>query len=524
MGMYINTGNEGFRSARNGEYVDKSELIAVVNDTLNSERQFSCVSRARRFGKSMAARMLNAYYDHSCDSRELFADLKIAQHPSFEKYLNKYPVIYLDMTEFVTRYRHQDVVDNLQKDVIADLRKVYKDISIDSTDDLLTVLYAIVSDSSRKFIMIIDEWDAILREFSSNNALVDKFVDLLRRLFKSSQAMTIFAGVYITGILPIKKYNTQSALNNFEEYTMVSPGEFAPYFGFTNAEVDLLCKKYSMDINQLKIWYDGYTIGGQESIYNPISVIRALRRRYCESYWSNTGTYETVTQYIKMNFDGLKDDIINLLAGGRCMVNTLNFQNDLYVINDKNDVLTILIHLGYLSYDRESQSCSIPNKEIVIEFENAIKDTDWDIVVNALKQSDQLLKWTLAGEADKVSASIAAIHEDNTSILQYNDENSLACVLTIAYFTAKNDYLWIREMPTGQGFADFVLLPRQGKNLPVIVLELKCNQSAQTALSQIRDKHYADSLVSYSGEILLVGINYDKPSKQHSCLIERIVK
>ena len=525
MGYFINTGNEGFRSARNGEYVDKSELIEVVNGTLNSERQFSCVSRARRFGKSMAAKMLNAYYDHSCDSRELFADLKIAQLPSFERNLNKYPVIYVDMTDFVTRYRNAEIVGQIQRELIADIVKAYPQVHVDNDSDLLSVLGDIVNQAaSTKFIMIIDEWDAILREFSAMPDVVDKYVDLLRLLFKSSRAMSVFAGVYITGILPIKKYNTQSALNNFEEYTMLSPGEFAPFFGFTDDEVAGLCAKYHMDKAELKMWYDGYRIGEQTSVYNPISVIRALHRKYCESYWSNTGTYETMNQYIQMNFEGLKDDVIYLLSGGKCSVNTLSFQNDLSVVRSKNDVLTILVHLGYLAYDRERRKCSIPNKEIAIEFENAILDTGWTEIANALQQSEQLLKWTIEGENEKVESALEAIHSDNTSILQYNDENSLACVLTLAYYAAKKDYIWVREMPAGKGFADIVLIPRKNKDVPALVLELKYNKDAQTALSQVRDKHYADSLAAYSGEIVLVGINYDKATKTHQCLIERVSK
>ena len=247
MGLYINVGNEGFRVARNSDYVDKSGLIQVVNSTLNTERQFSCVSRARRFGKSMAAKMLCAYYDHSCNSYELFHDLAISADPQFRRHLNHYPVIYLDMTDFVTRYRQDDVVANIQEELLADIRKAYPDVIGSETDDIVAYLNSIVQRSGHeKFIMIIDEWDAILREFAGNADMVDRYIDWLRRLFKSSQAMTIFAGVYMTGILPIKKYKTQSALNNFHEYSMVQPGPLAEYFGFTKSEVESLCQASEM--------------------------------------------------------------------------------------------------------------------------------------------------------------------------------------------------------------------------------------------------------------------------------------
>ena len=526
MGLYINIGNDGFRAARNGEYIDKSDLIEIVNSSLNSERQFMCVSRARRFGKSMAAKMLNAYYDHSCQSDALFQDLKIANSPTYQQYLNKYPVLYVDMTNFITRYRNSgEIVQHIQAEIFAELEEAYPNVNYGTKNDLLSVLYAIVQQAEpSKFIMIVDEWDAILRESDPEHNDVEQYVDFLRLLFKSGNSSSVFAGVYMTGILPIKKYNTQSALNNFEEYTMISPGEMAASFGFTDEEVSDLCDRNHIDKEQIRIWYDGYKIGDQKSIYNPLSVIRAVRHRYCESYWSNTGTYETVAHYIKKNYNGLKDDVIRLLAGERCNVNTKNFQNDLNVINSKNDIMTILIHLGYLSFDRDTSTCRIPNKEIAMEFENAVEDTGWDVIADALKQSEQLLQWTIEGETKHVEEAIDRIHSDNTSILRYNDENSLACVLTLAYYAAKNKYVMIRELPAGKGFADIVLVPRRDVDMPAIVLELKYNHSAETAIDQIKAKHYTESLADYAGEVVLVGINYDKGSKSHQCVIERVLK
>ena len=299
--------------------------------------------------------------------------------------MNKYPVLYVDITNFITRYRSSgDIVHHIQADILAELREAYPNVRYGANDNMLSVLYAIVQQAEpAKFIMIVDEWDAILRESNSDNE-VERYVDFLRLLFKSGNSLSVFAGVYMTGILPIKKYNTQSALNNFEEYTMISPGEMAASFGFTDEEVSDLCDCNNIDKEQIRIWYDGYSIGDQKSIYNPLSVIRAVRRRYCESYWSNTGTYETVAHYIKMNYEGLKDDVIRLLAGDSCPVNTKNFQNDLNVINSKDDILTILIHLGYLSFDRDTNTCRIPNKEISIEFENAIEDTGWNVIAESV--------------------------------------------------------------------------------------------------------------------------------------------
>ena len=280
-----------------------------------------------------------------------------------------------------------------------------------------------------------------------------------------------------------------------------------------------------MNYELLAEWYDGYQIGGCKNMFNPTAVMTALYYQYCDCYWSNTGTYETVAHYIKMNYDGLKDDVIRLLAGESCFVDTASFQNDLNIVRSKDDVLTLLIHLGYLSYDRDSRTCRIPNREVATEFKNAIvAETGWDIIASAIKQSEQLLRDTIEGNSNAVAMALDTIHSDNTSVLQYNNENSLACVLTIAYYTAKKDYMMIRELPTGKGFADIVLLPRPNRNMPAVVLELKYDHTAETAIDQIKDKRYTDSLVDYVGEVVLVGVNYDKESKRHQCVIGKVTK
>lgn len=523
MGRFLRKGNDGFRAVRNGEFVDKSKLIEIVNATLNTERQFTCVSRARRFGKSIAAKMLYAYYDQWCGDRNLFADLKIYPSPSFSRHFRRYPVLYLDMTDFVTRYDSNDVVEHVQADVLEELKETFPEVPYRDNSDLVDALFMIASQSNNeKFIVIIDEWDAILREYSAESDVAVKYINLLRGMFKSTNAMSTFAGVYMTGILPIKKYDTQSALNNFHEYSVVQPGPMADCFGFTADEVRALCVKHDMDYTGFAEWYDGYQIGASKGMFNPTSVMTALYNSYCDSYWANTGAYDTVATYIRMNFDGLKDDVVRLLAGESCSVDTVGFQNDLNVVRSKDDVLTLLIHLGYLSYDRDSRTCHIPNREVATEFKNAVvSETGWDVIATAIRQSERLLKDTIAGKAESVAKAIDAIHADNTSVLQYNDENSLACVLTMAFYTAKKDYLMIREFPSGKGFADIVLLPRPACKLPAIVLELKYSQSADTAIEQIHRNNYSGLLTDFVGEVVLVGINYDKKTKFHECKIEK---
>ncbi len=521
MGRYINLGNEGFQSARRGEYVDKSGLISIVNNTLFTKQRFSCVTRCRRFGKSMAAEMLCAYYDHSVDSRSLFADLEIASHPSFEEHLNKYPVIYLDITNFVTRFHNDDIVGMIEEELKVEIVDTYPNVLVKDKEDLMDCLVRIAEATGERFVFIIDEWDAICREFKPGTLAMDRYVNWLRRMFKSVNANQVFAGVYMTGILPIKKYKTESALNNFIEYSMVTPRKMSRYFGFTKDEVRALAAKHGMDFDELEKWYDGYQIGDEPSMFNPNSVMQAVDNEWCESYWASTGSFDAVAHYIQMNYEGLKDDVIRMLADEKVTVDTTKFQNDMSVIRSRDDVLTVLIHLGYLSYDRQKKTCRIPNREVAGEMTNAVEETGWTNVVKALQESEELLQATLDGDCEAVARGVDAAHDEHTSILSYNNENSLACVLSIAYYHARNDYVIHREMASGKGFADLVLIPRKNVESPAIVLELKYDKNAESAIDQIKRKHYPAKVVQYTNNLLLVGINYDKEQKTHKCHIEK---
>ena len=523
MANYINLGNRRFAPSLDEEYIDKTGLIAEINATLFKEKRFTCVSRCRRFGKSMAAKMLCAYYDKSCDSLEMFRGLEIENHPSFEKHLNKYPVIYVDMTNFVTKYHgERSIVDIVQQTLIEDISEVYTDVKVKEADDLMDYLLRVASAMGEQFVVIIDEWDAICRELESNKEAMGEYVNLLRRMFKSSDALSVFAGVYMTGILPIKKYQTESALNNFWEYSMIDPEPLSKFFGFTRKEVKSLCAKHGMPYEELEMWYDGYSIGIEPSMFNPSSVVKALAKRQCRNFWATTGAFDAVTRYIQMDYEGLRRDITSMLAGGRCKVETSSFGNDPAIVRDRDEVLTLLIHLGYLAYDADNRECYVPNMEVGEEMKNAVKANNWSHVVDTLNDSEDLLNDLLAGEAEKVAAGIDAAHERNASILKYNDENALACVITLALYTARNKYRIVREMPTGRGFADMVFVPWHNVNLPAIVVELKWKQSAQTALDQIRERNYPESMKDYTGEVILCGVNYDKETKEHTCVIERV--
>lgn len=523
MGKFINVGNQGFKRATNQRYVDKTMLISDINHTLDSSMCMSCVTRCRRFGKSMAADMLCAYYDKSCDSRELFHGLAVEKDPSFALHLNKYPVIYFSVSDFISHYKHNPkIVEKIEEDLTKELIEVYPEAKANKSGGLMNTLLKISEVTGERFFMIIDEWDAITREFDEGEGVMAEYVNFLRGLFKSVNTSKVFIGAYMTGILPIPKDKTQSALNNFHQYTMVNPGRWAQYFGFTKSEVVDLCHSGNPNFEELEKWYDGYQIGDEPSIFNPNSVIEATYRQRCDNYWSATGAFETVSQYIRMNLEGLKDDIVNMLAGGECPVDIGKFTNDPQCIKSKDDALTLLIHLGYLAYKPKEKVCYIPNLEVREEMRRAAEDSNWTEVTKAIENSEAMLRAVLQGDSKAVASGLEIVHQDEVKILSYNDENSLACALNLAFFTTRNHYSIIREMPAGKGFADLIFLPHRDEDLPALVIELKYNRNAKTALTQIRKKQYPNVLKDHTDNILLVGINYNPKTKKHSCRIEKL--
>jgi ribosomal protein S8 len=436
--------------------------------------------------------------------------------------MNKYDVIQLDIADIRTELgTSTNIAAHIAHIVIDDLKEYYGEYIRPEDKTLPTVLMNIYLKTGTEFIILIDEWDAIFRDDKYDDKSQREYIDLLRGLFKGERSMSFTALAYITGILPIKRYNSESALNNFYEFTMTAPDTITRYIGFTEDEVERLCDKYNMDFDEMKRWYDGYNLRGIH-VYNPKSVTEAIQRRNYGNYWSNTVAFDSIQEYIGMDYDGLKGDIVALLSGNRRSVNIRKFSNDMTKIKSKDDVLTLLIHLGYLSYDPNAKEVYVPNEEVRSSLADTISDMDWAPVINALKRSDRLLKLTWAKEAEEVAEYISQVHMDNTSILQYNDENSLSCAITLAYYNAINDYTIVREMPAGLGFADIVYIPKHGCDKPAMVVELKYNQKAKTAIEQIKAKQYPKSLEKYKGNLLLVGINYDKNTKEHTCKIEEV--
>lgn len=520
MGIYLNPGNEMFRESVSSEiYIDKTGVIQHTNKVIGTTQKYVCVSRPRRFGKSITAGMLVAYYGKGCDSGDIFERFKIAGTENYKKHLNQYNVIALNVQSFTSLASSvEDMIALIQEELLDELKEAYPGVIPDRIKFLSMALEKVYAKKKEKFVFVIDEWDCVLRERKNDLEAQKKYLDFLRNLLKDR---TYVALAYMTGILPVKKYGTHSALNMFEEFSMTEPRQYAEYVGFTEEEVRELCSKYQVDFELIKDWYDGYSFTNVPHVYNPRSVVTSVLSGNIGSYWTRTETYEALKVYLDMNYDGLKDSVIHMIGGDEVQIDTGTFQNDMTTFQSKDDILTLLVHLGYLAFDFEKKTVFIPNAEVREEFVRAINGSDWSSVAKAIRNSDKLLQATWSGDEEKVAAMLDEVHSENTSILTYNDENSLSCVLTIAYFSAMNEYVIEREFPSGKGFADLVFLPKRKSEKPAMIIELKYNKTADGAIAQIKDRRYTEKLKEYGDNLLLVGINYDD-KKQHECIIEKM--
>ena len=531
MGMYVNAGNQAFAQILKGEYVDKTGLISLINERIEGPHNLVCVSRPRRFGKTYVAKMLAAYYDRSCDSDGLFSDRTVAGSKDYKNYLNKYNVISLDITGFISQVNSSggklsEIPRMIEEAIKNDLMEL--GIKDDPGDDLNKYMLKYTeSEDGRKFVFIIDEWDALIREASNEPETLKAYFNLLRGWFKNNNfTPKVVAFAYMTGILPIKKDGTESAISDFDEFSIIEPGEFAAFYGFTEDEVRSSCDSCGSSFEGMKEWYDGYCIGNT-FIYNPYSVMCALRSGKFGSYWKKTSAAETLITYIDIDIDGLQDAVARITAGERVSINTGSFQNDVETFFGKDDVLTLMVHLGYLTYEADPDGDGsagdvwIPNEEVKKEFENIIRKAKHKGLVNLIKRSDKLLEDTIAGNSDAVAKAIQEVHDTSYAPVFYNNEQSLRAVVKMAYISCVDQYARVEELPSGHGICDVVFLPKKRSPLPPMVIELKWNKSAEGAIRQIKDGNYESIPKELVGEVILVGVSYDEGTKEHSCVIEK---
>ncbi len=523
MGIYLNPDSSKFEEAVNSDiYIDKTGLLNYTNSVLHTMQKYICISRPRRFGKSIAANMLTAYYSRGCDAGQLFAPFEIAKSNDFEKYRNRYNTVAVNMQEILSRSKNiYELIERFQKLIVRELKNEYPDVDYFDDTDLIECMQDVYAQKRQAFVIIIDEWDCIFREYKEDKKAQEKYLDFLRDLLKDKAYIHL---AYMTGILPIKKYGTHSALNMFDEFSMIDPGPLARYVGFTEEEVQSLCERYHMDVSEVKSWYDGYAFENGVSIYSPRSVVSCMRFGKIGNYWNQTETFEALRIYIDMNFEGLKDDVLSMIAGKSVPVNIGNFANDMATFHTEDDVLTLLIHLGYVSYDYDNKMVKIPNDEVRAEYVNSVSASDWGEVSKSLKNSADTLEAIWQNRPEQVAEAIRQAHFE-TSNIQYNDENALSYTISLALYAARNFYTIHRELAGGKGFADLVFLPRKKfPEKPAMIVELKWDKSAEGAIAQIKNKEYCQSLQEYQGNLLFVGINYDKKTKEHECVIESYKK
>lgn len=440
MGRFVNPDSSAFQVALNSRiYVDKTGLIEYTNSVLDTTNAYICNSRPRRFGKSYAANMLAAYYSKGTDSEQMFSGLRISKDADFKKHLNKYDVIHIDIQWFLANCDDADkVVSFITKSVLDELRGIYPDALPQEVVTLPDALSRVKECTGQKFVVIIDEWDVIIRDGAIIENVQDEYLNFLRGMFKGVEPTKYIQLAYLTGILPIKKERAQSAVNNLDEFTMLQADELAPYIGFTENEVKGLCEKYNRDFDKVKKWYDGYLLDGYQ-VYNPKAVVSVMTKGRFRSYWSETGSYEVVVPLICMNYDGLRNAIIEMLSGSEVKVDTATFKNDPAKIQNRDDVITYLIHLGYLGYNEDSESAFVPNEEIRQELITAVRSSNWDELIAFQQESRKLLTATLSMDEKQVAAEIDKFHSQYASMIRYNDENSLSSIITIAYLGAMQD-------------------------------------------------------------------------------------
>lgn len=519
MTVYLNNDKplENYKRLLNIDYfVDKSNIIGLINKVINTADSYICITRPRRFGKSSVADMLGAYYSKAINSKKIFDSLNVSKCDSYKQHLNKYNVISISFNKIPeTGNTFDDYMNMIKKSLINDIKEIYPYIQSEKYFTISDMLY----DTGEKFVFIFDEWDYIFNNnlFTNNQ---NDFLEFLRNLLKDQPYVAL---AYMTGVLPIKKYSSGSALNMFDEFTFLKDRMFGEYFGFTEKEVIKLCDKNGkMEFKELESWYNGYLTARGIKIYNPRSVVKALHNSYCESYWTNTGAMDEVEEYLKYNTLDIRDDVIEMVSGMDVdIIIDEEFRAGQGIPRTKEEIYSAMIVLGFLSY--HDGYLKIPNKELMKEFEKALKDKSFGYVSQIIENSKKMLKATVTNDTKTVESLLHDIHNSEIPVLQYNDENSLSCVLTLAYLSARDTYRVEREEKTGKGYADFTFHPRRKNDISFIV-ELKKDEIPEKALKQIKQKEYVQKFKKENEDkkILAVAICYDSKEKEHNCLIEEL--
>ena len=536
MGIYLNsrTAYTLYKSETEKTYfVDKSKLLEELFPLVQTGNNHICITRPRRFGKTVMANMIGAFFSKAQDAQDIFQTLQIAKAKDYAKFRNQFSVIQISLNELGGRCgSYGEYIGRIEKRLVRDLKRAYPKAEIEdgeSVSDVLLEIYA--SDDTARFIFVLDEWDFIFHQSFITEQDKKAYLTFLRELLKDKPYVVL---AYMTGILPIAKYSSGSELNMFSEFTLASEERFSEYFGFTENEVDELFERYreynskppQVSREGLKLWYDGYHTKTGERLYNPRSVVMSLSNNNLGNYWTSSGPYDEIFYYIRNNVDAVRDDLALMVSGASVPVRIQEYAATAQELRTKEEILSAMVVYGFLSY--ENGTVSIPNKELMDQFADMIKrEASLGYVYRLAKESERMLRATLAGDIKTMEEILELAHDTETPILSYNHETELSAVVNLVYLAARDIYRVEREEKAGKGFVDFVFYPELPAATDGIILELKVDHSPEEAIAQIKEKNYVLSFMGRMEQkrrkterILLVGIGYDKEKKKHHCKVE----
>lgn len=539
MGMYVDSKTAYLlyqNETKKPYFVDKSMLLKELFPLIEEGGEYICITRPRRFGKTVMANMISAFFNRSYDSADIFENLQIAEDKNYKKYQNHYPVIHIPFNDLMQPcLSYEDYIGRLEKQLIRDLRTAYPEVNIDGeTSAVSALLNILAADDDARFVFVLDEWDFIFHQSFATEENKKSYLMFLRNLLKDRPYVLL---AYMTGILPIAKYSSGSELNMFLEYTMATEEKFSRYFGFTEEEVDLLFDKYCRRTGEpryltrggLKSWYDGYYSKSGISLYNPRSVVTSLKNNNFGNYWSSSGPYDEIYYYIENNVSAVRDDLAVMAAGNAVSVKVWEYAATSMKLQTKEEIFSAMVVYGFLTY--RNGKVSVPNRELMDKFTVMLrKEPALGYVYRLAKESPRMLKATLSKDTDTMAEILSLAHDTEVPLLSYNNETGLTAVVNLVYLAARDYYRVEREGKAGRGYADFIFYPEADENADCIILELKIDSTPKSAIRQIKDKNYAlkfkgrlGERTRYSGRILAVGISYDRKKKEHSCKIEELL-
>lgn len=535
MGIYLNSESAYtlYKSETQKPYfVDKSRMIEELFPLIEEGANHICITRPRRFGKTVTANMISAFFSKAREASDIFDRLKISTSQNYSKYRNQYNVIHISLNDISRQCTtYEEYITRIEQRLVRDLKRAYPQAELDGEESAVDALMEIYTENSEnRFIFVFDEWDFLFHQPFVTEKEKREYLSYLRSLLKDRPYVIL---AYMTGILPIAKYSSGSELNMFTEYTMLSEEKFSEVFGFTDSEVDTLYQKYTDYTEHIKVtreglryWYNGYHTFSGERVYNPRSVVCALRNNNLGNYWTSAGPYDEIYYYIENNVAAVRDDLALMVSGIPVPAKIREYAATSMNLNTKDEIFSSMVVYGFLSY--ENGKVSIPNKELMDRFDEMLqREPSLGYVYRLARASDRMLEATLSGDVDTMAEILELAHDTEVPLLRYNNETELSAVVNLVYLSARDRYRVEREDKAGTGYVDFIFYPETDKSLDSIILELKVDRSPEEAIRQIKTRKYdlrfrerIGEEQKYTGRILAVGISYNKKTKKHICRVE----